>query len=201
MADLQSRTRTNYFKVKDKEKFSSLLLQFVTGNSEPVAMMQDGDMVGFCCNSAVYGIKSDAICDKEIEMVKKGLFMDGMERICEFVGMDVSSWDKDAIDNAMDDTISQMPEEDFRRYVSQYVESGMEYEVMWDELVKRVQELLEPGHACIITDIGWEKLRYVSAGAVVITADSWNSLSLNDLALETARKALGDPKYSPKIIY
>lgn len=201
MAEPQSKTRTNYFMVNDREKFSDLLCRLVTDEDTQVTMMQHEDMVGFCCHAAVYGVKPIGISDKEAELLKKRLFMDSMDVICDFVGTDVSSWDKDAIDSAMDETIAQMPVEELDSYISRYISSSDEYEVMWDEFVKQIQGLLEPGHACIITSVAWENLRTVMADATVITKEACDILSLGDLALEKAREALNNSEYTTKTTY
>lgn len=44
------------------------------------------------------------------EALKSALFKNGMNAVSHFLGFDVDpSWDKDTIDNAMDQVIAQMP--------------------------------------------------------------------------------------------
>lgn len=202
MATPQGKTRTNYFKVNDGNKFISLLERMVTDSGDAVNMMQnDKGEVGFCCNAVIYGVKPEGITDKQIETIKKGLFMDGMEECSEFVGMDVSSWDKDSIDNAMDETIAQMPEEDLKKYLDQYDSGDIDYEGMWDEMVKEIQSLLQPGHACIMTDIKWEKLVSLEASVLIVTDRESNLINLNDEGLNHARAMLRNNEYSPQTTY
>lgn len=42
-------------------------------------------------------------------------------------------------------------------------DSGDEYEIEWESVIR---EFLSDGWVCIIQEIGWEKLRYLSGGAI-----------------------------------
>jgi len=71
MADFYGTSRSNYFRVKDKEAFSDLC------NSLNVEMIENDDLVGFICNqdeygylpSSIYNEKTDE--DEEIDFVIK----------------------------------------------------------------------------------------------------------------------------------
>lgn len=60
--------------------------------------------------------------DKRFEELKSELFMWGQDRIEEFLGYEINpDWDKDTIDNAMDETYMQMPEEELEVFYQQYL--------------------------------------------------------------------------------
>lgn len=74
------------------------------------------------------------------------------------------------------------------------------YDAMETAMVQRIQQLIEPGHACIISCISWENLRTVESFALVITRDDVKTLDMNNLSLDTARAMLSDDKYSPGMV-
>lgn len=60
--------------------------------------------------------------DKRFEELKSELFMWGQDRIEEFLGYEIdSNWDKDTIDNALDEAYVQMPEEELEVFYQQYL--------------------------------------------------------------------------------
>lgn len=77
----------------------------------------------------------------------------------------------------------------------------LDTDVLGKEMVRQIRDLLSPGHACIITEIGWENLRSVTAYAYIITKDDSHLLDLWELACEKAGGMLGNPKYSPQTSY
>lgn len=68
-------------------------------------------------------------------------------------------------------------------------------------MIHRIQELLVPGHACIISDICWDNLRTVNGGALIITKDNYQGFNMNDFALNLAKNMLGDQNYCPSMTY
>lgn len=76
-------------------------------------------------------------------------------------------------------------------------EDDCSYDLFIDEL----QKIVAPGDAIIITEIGHEKLRYISADAIIITADKVACVDLIETAFDEALKALGNPDYSTRMDY
>lgn len=74
-----------------------------------------------------------------------------------------------------------------------------DYDAMEQEMVKQIQALLVPGHACILTEVSWEKLITVNGVALVITKDNVNVLDMRECALKMAQKMLDNPKYYPNM--
>lgn len=72
-----------------------------------------------------------------------------------------------------------------------------EVEAVYDALAK----VIAPDDAIIITEIGYEKLRYLTAYAVVITRTEVEFVELRSAALETAQRMLRDPEYDPCMDY
>lgn len=64
------------------------------------------------------------------------------------------------------------------------------YEVFHD-----LKEILADGESIIFTEIGWEKLKCVTAGATIVTKDDVQFVHLNAVALEKARDMLKNPNY------
>lgn len=64
-----------------------------------------------------------------------------------------------------------------------------------------LKKIVAEGHAVIITEAGYEKLRYVVGGAAIITNRAIKYLDINNRALITARIMLGNPDYAPVMNY
>ena len=64
-----------------------------------------------------------------------------------------------------------------------------------------LQQVVADGHAVIITEIGWEKLRYLVGDCTIITPNEIRYFNLRDTALAVAREMLSDPVYSPRMEY
>lgn len=59
--------------------------------------------------------------DKRFEELKKALFDWGWDHIEEFLGFEVdSNWDKDTIDNLMDEVYQQTPEEELEVFYQKF---------------------------------------------------------------------------------
>lgn len=70
-----------------------------------------------------------------------------------------------------------------------------------DAFCDALQSVLADGHAIMITEIGYEKLRYLIGECIIITSSDISSIFLRDTALQEAREILNDPKYTPKMEY
>lgn len=64
-----------------------------------------------------------------------------------------------------------------------------------------VSEVVIPDDAIIITEIGYEKLCYLTASAVVIARTEVEFAELRSDALETARRLLGKSEFNPCMEY
>lgn len=67
--------------------------------------------------------------------------------------------------------------------------------------VKELQKFLVDGEAIIITEVGHEKLCYLTAYATVITKDDCKSVDLERSAVNKARYMLGNQEYDPHACY
>ena len=75
-----------------------------------------------------------------------------------------------------------------------YSDITVVYDEEKDELVEvfeLIQKHIKEDDACIFLLAGYEKLRYVVADALVVTADKFKYISARDLALKEAAKMLG----------
>ena len=68
-------------------------------------------------------------------------------------------------------------------------------------LYECLQGLVPDDDAIIITEIGSEKLRYVTAFSTVITKDKIQTIDISTIALDLARKLLNNPDYYTKMDY
>lgn len=64
-----------------------------------------------------------------------------------------------------------------------------------DRFIEELQAIIRPDDACIITNAGWEKLRYVGGNALIITRDKAFNLNLAECAARKTRELLDDPAW------
>lgn len=70
-------------------------------------------------------------------------------------------------------------------------------EADYDLFTSELQKMIVDGEAIIITEIGHEKLRYLTAYAVVITKDDCQYVNLERRAAVKAKDMLGNQEYNP----
>lgn len=68
-------------------------------------------------------------------------------------------------------------------------------EYSFDGFLSALQEILAPGDAIIVTEVGYEKLRYLVGVSTIVTADTISSVQLNEAAIAAARRQLGNPNW------
>lgn len=64
-----------------------------------------------------------------------------------------------------------------------------------DRFIEELQTIIRPDDACVITNAGWEKLRYVGGNALIITHDKAFNLNLTECAARKTRELLDDPAW------
>ncbi|MBQ7818584.1 MAG: hypothetical protein IJ341_02685 [Bacteroidales bacterium] len=69
----------------------------------------------------------------------------------------------------------------------------LEYD--FDAFIEMLQEILPDGEAFIYTEVGHEKLCYLTGYSIVATKDEVRSISLNDESLNAAREMLKNPEF------
>lgn len=82
-----------------------------------------------------------------------------------------------------------------------FINDEGEWDGSYDDFLEELQECVQPNDAIILSEVGCEKLRYVSGVATVITSDSIEYLDLNTEALRLARRMLGNEKYDTRMDY
>lgn len=70
-----------------------------------------------------------------------------------------------------------------------------------DTFFEEMTKILPDDDALILTEIGHEKLRYLSAYSTVVTHKGVEWLSLSDTSKELAGKILGNPKWTTNMCY
>lgn len=133
-------TRTNYFRVTDKEAFRDLVSTLRTDKHPAVFMEREG-CVGFYADSAVRGIEYE----------------------------------------------EAIPESDY-------------WDLIKENMVARIQELLYPGEACIITDISHDKFMSINATSLIITERDSKHINLLAHAVDTAAEMIGIPYYDTLVV-
>lgn len=71
----------------------------------------------------------------------------------------------------------------------------------FDRFVEDLKSVVAPDDALIITTIGSEKMRYLSANSFVITHDEIKEINLSEMAKQTAREMLGDESWNTRMEY
>lgn len=66
---------------------------------------------------------------------------------------------------------------------------------------EELQKILNPCDAIIITEVGHEKLRYLTAYSCIITADGVSTVSLADAAIQKAQGLLSNPNWDTAMEY
>ena len=75
--------------------------------------------------------------DETFEKLKRELFIHGQDAIEEFLGYELSGLEeKDAIENAMDNVYAQMPDDEFDKFVEEYVSSDSDTDEIEDMIRK-----------------------------------------------------------------
>lgn len=141
MANYYGFIRTNYFAVKDEEKFRRLIASCRGSEEDPEVWEKevDGQMLfAFGCCSSLSGLP----CGDEED-----------------------------------------------------------YEYDLDAFHRALQQVVADGHAIIITEIGYEKLRYLVGDCTIITAKEIAYTNLGDIGLAKARQLLKNPQYDPVMEY
>ena len=70
-----------------------------------------------------------------------------------------------------------------------------------DDVYEALQEIVAPGDAIIITEVGYEKLRYLVGDAVVITRDAIEYINLRSAAKAAACNLLNNPQFDTQMAY
>lgn len=71
-------------------------------------------------------------------------------------------------------------------------------EADYDLFISELQKLIVDGDAIIITEIGHEKLRYLTAYSTIITKNDVQSINLERQSVLKASDMLGNPEYSTR---
>lgn len=134
--------------------------------------------------------------------LKEELLDRSQKDIEDFVRTSVDGWDEDDISCFLDEVIEQKTEEELIEAARQYVgDKEFEPDELESEMVRQIQALIAPGHACIMTEISWENLRSLDGTSLIITQEGVDVVDLAETAVNVARAILGDETYSPDMIY
>jgi hypothetical protein len=71
----------------------------------------------------------------------------------------------------------------------------------YDEFIKSLQEIVADGDAIILTEVGYEKLRYLVGKSEIITKTGYKVVSLRDKTLNEAKLLLGNPDFDTQMEY
>ena len=70
-----------------------------------------------------------------------------------------------------------------------------------DAFYDALQSVLVEDNAIMITEVGFEKLRYLIGHCTVITKHEIQGINIRDKAIELARSILGNPDFTTKMEY
>ena len=71
----------------------------------------------------------------------------------------------------------------------------------FDDFIDELQKILPENEAFILFEVGYEKLRYVSGSAIVVTRNRNECLDLRSMAVDKARRMLGKEDFNTKCEY
>lgn len=70
-----------------------------------------------------------------------------------------------------------------------------------DALHNALQQVLSEGDAIIITEVGYEKLRYLWAGSLIITKSNIEHIHHYDAVMQKTRAILGNSQFTTQLDY
>lgn len=85
------------------------------------------------------------------------------------------------------------------RHEAEDVDNDGEFEV--EAVYEALSKVVAPDDAIIITEIGYEKLRYLTAYAMVITREKTELVELREASIDAACSLLGNPNFDTRMEY
>ena len=85
------------------------------------------------------------------------------------------------------------------RHEAEDADNGDEFEV--EAVYEALSKVVAPDDTIIITEIGYEKLRYLTAYAVVITREKTELVELREPSIDVACSLLGNPNFDTRMEY
>ena len=82
-----------------------------------------------------------------------------------------------------------------------YIDTDGEEEYDMGLFYDELQDILPDGEAFILMGAGYEKLRYVTGYATIVTKDDIKYVNIQDEALKTARDILKNPDWTTEMTY
>lgn len=205
MANTVTKTRTNYFAVKDKKAFAKMVDALVSDDGKVQMNENNSGEVMFCADGAILGIKdSDIDMDSMREKLCNEIMERGMTFITNHLGIsreECRNMSEDLVKESLDAKIGELSRENLLKELDEYDLYVWEPDEMETAMIKKIQDLIEPGHACIMTDVWYEKLRSVGGSSLIITSDKVEVVNLNEISLDIARKLLDNEEYDTDMDY
>lgn len=85
------------------------------------------------------------------------------------------------------------------RHEAEDVDNDGKFEV--EAVYEALSKVVAPDDAIIITEIGYEKLRYLTAYAMVITREKTELVELREASIDAACSLLGNPNFDTRMEY
>lgn len=85
------------------------------------------------------------------------------------------------------------------RHEAEDADNDGEFEA--EAVYEALSKVVAPDDAIIITEIGYEKLRYLTAYAVVITREKTKLVELRETSIDVACSLLGNPNFDTRMEY
>lgn len=176
MANYSTAFRTSYFRVTDKKRFNELLggvsAELFTKRINGETYYGFGDY-GDC---ASFDYTEPASCNKNVaKMIKNN------ETLFD---ADNNPAEIDKIDS-----YSKLYDKNKELVFSRI---GGDSEGNTDMFAKELQKILHPKDACVIIEVGHEKLRYVDFNVTIITKTTIDYMNSDSYIKEIIKKRLGD---------
>ena len=175
------KTRTNYFSVTDENKFKEII-GMCRGDGEVEIISNDKGKFGFMCEGSILGFPED------IEENKDNF---GCHN-CGHTWYAAQDSESDATDFCPECNSANVEE-------IEYYNDDVDYS--YDKFCEALQTVLPDNEAIIITEIGSEKMRYLSGHSMVITNKQTKFVDLRAESLNAARVLLGLSNYNTPMEY
>lgn len=193
MANYNSTYRTNYFRVTDETKYKKLISNL---DGESMECFEGDDHPGRHGFGGFGNLQYN-----DAKTVAEWMFANDPSGNKPAVVYEEATWGSKVWTPVPD----QNPETIGTMYVAEVIEKEQEHEIhaCYDQadvepgddnmtsFYKELQTILPDDDAMILLESGYEKLRYVTGFATIVTNKKITFLDLSDLAVKTAGKMLG----------
>ncbi len=193
-----SVAKTNWFKVKDRKAWEGFLSRLcICGSQKPYSMTNDDGEVAFYAYGEIYGLNTEAVAEEDVAKLKEALCKESQVTIENFLDRSVEDKTDEEIESLISETLAAMHPYRLRDHMNEYDIGTSDHEGMRAMMIKGIQELLEPGGACVIMQVSDDE---GIASAQAITKDTDTYMDFETMVAAQAAQMVGNPGYKLRMI-